>query len=519
MPAEPLIDALRDPGAYPHPCSAIRLIETHISWVFLTGEFAYKLKKPLNFGFLDFTTLAKREFYCREELRCNRRFAPDLYLDCVPVNRAADGRLQLGGSGELVEWAVKMREFDVDEQVDHVLERGELEAPLLRRFAGQLTGIYADAPAPPAAVERFGAAHVAEPVMDNFRELERLCSDPGECAALGRIRAWTERRHAQLQRVFDERARTGQVRECHGDLHLANLVRRGGDIIAFDCIEFSEALRTIDPICDIAFLFMDCAVRGRDDLAYAFVDAYFDASADYGGAALLRYYAVYRSLVRAKIAALRLQQSADPETAARLATHLDWAERATAPGSAALVLMCGVSGSGKSWLAERLAPALPAVRLRSDVARRTMPPAEGAMDGRYTSAQRQAVYARLLDDARAILAGGDNVIVDATFSDRATRALFADMARAAASACVVVHCTASRASLEERIDRRQREGVDPSEATVAVLQQQLEQFERPGADEAVVGVATDGSFDISALTRAIDASKKLSRTHTGTKKR
>ncbi|MGR9092173.1 MAG: hypothetical protein ACU85U_16495, partial [Gammaproteobacteria bacterium] len=158
MPAEPLIDALRDPGAYPHPCSAIRLIETHISWVFLTGEFAYKLKKPLNFGFLDFTTLAKREFYCREELRCNRRFAPDLYLDCVPVNRAADGRLQLGGSGELVEWAVKMREFDVDEQVDHVLERGELEAPLLRRFAGQLTGIYADAPAPPAAVERFGAA-------------------------------------------------------------------------------------------------------------------------------------------------------------------------------------------------------------------------------------------------------------------------------------------------------------------------------------------------------------------------
>ena len=503
MSAESLIDALHDPAAYPHPCSSIRLIETHISWVFLTGEFAYKLKKPLDFGFLDFTTLEKRAFYCREELRCNRRFAPDLYLDCVPVNRAPDGRLRIGGAGELIEWAVKMREFDVDEQVDHVLERGELEASLLRRFAGQLTAIYADAPAPPAAVEQFGAAHIAEPVMENFHELERLRSDPDERAALGRIRIWTERRNAQLQRAFDERARTGQVRECHGDLHLANLVRHDDEIVAFDCIEFSEALRTIDPICDIAFLFMDCAVRGRDDLAYAFVDAYFDASADYSGAALLRYYAVYRSLVRAKIAALRLQQSADPETAARFAAHLEWADRATAPGAASLVLMCGVSGSGKSWLAERLAPAVPAVRLRSDVARGTMSSTGGDANARYTSARRRAVYAQLLDDARAILAGGEHVIVDATFTDRATRAVFADMARGAGSACVVIHCTASRATLEGRIARRQRDGLDPSEATVAVLRRQLEQFEPPGADERVVPVATDASVDLDDLVRAL----------------
>lgn len=499
----PLIDALREPAAYPHPCAAIRLVETHISWVFLTGEYAYKLKKPLDFGFLDFTTLARREFYCREELRCNRRFAPDLYLECVPVKRAADGRLRLGGSGETVEWAVKMREFDGDEQADHVLERGELEAPLLRRFAAQLTRIYAAVPAPSATVEQFGAAHVAEPVMDNFRELGRLRDDPDERAALARIRTWTDDRHAQLRATFDARARAGIIRECHGDLHLANLVRRGDGIIAFDCIEFSEDLRTIDPVCDIAFLFMDCAVRGRDDLAYAFLDAYLDASADYDGAALLRYYAVYRSLVRAKIAALRLQQSADPDTAAHFATHLDWARRAVRARRVTLVLMCGVSGSGKSWLAERLAPALPAVRLRSDVARTKMAPSDAGADTRYTQSQRHAVYLRLGEYARPILAGGDSVILDATFPDRATRAHFMALARAAGVACVVVYCTAARATLEERISSRQRDGRDPSEATVAVLHRQLEQFEVPGDDECVVALATDAPYDVDEVARAI----------------
>tara|TARA_R110002096_G_scaffold5863_20_gene27067 strand:+ start:6017 stop:7540 length:1524 start_codon:yes stop_codon:yes gene_type:complete len=504
MSPAPLIDALREPDAYPHPCTAIRLIETHISWVFLTGEYAYKLKKPLDFGFLDFTTLARREFYCREELRCNRRFAPDLYLDCVPVNRAADGRVRIGGSGETIEWAVKMREFDVDEQADHVLERGELEAPLLRRFAARLTRIYAAAPAPRAMADELGAAHIAAPVTDNFRELERLRSDPDERAALARIRTWSANRHALLRDVFDARARDGYVRECHGDLHLANLVRRGDDIIAFDCIEFSEALRTIDPVCDIAFLFMDCAVRGRDDLAYAFLDAYLDASADYDGAALLRYYAVYRSLVRAKIAALRLEQCADPHSAESLATHLAWADRATEARGVALVLMCGVSGSGKSWLAERLAPALPAIRLRSDVARDALSPPAGESGARYSPAQRERVYTRLGDCARPILAGGDTVIVDATFADRATRARFAGLARAAGAACVVVYCTAARATLEERITRREREGRDPSEATVAVLQQQLAHFEPPPRD-ACVEVVTDAPCDIGEVARAIAA--------------
>ena len=467
MSPAPLIDALREPDAYPHPCTAIRLIETHISWVFLTGEYAYKLKKPLDFGFLDFTTLARREFYCREELRCNRRFAPDLYLDCVPVNRAADGRVRIGGSGETIEWAVKMREFDVDEQADHVLERGELEAPLLRRFAARLTRIYAAAPAPRAMADEFGAAHIAAPVTDNFRELERLRSDPDERAALARIRTWSANRHALLRDVFDARARDGYVRECHGDLHLANLVR-------------------------------------RDDLAYAFLDAYLDASADYDGAALLRYYAVYRSLVRAKIAALRLEQCADPHSAESLATHLAWADRATEARGVALVLMCGVSGSGKSWLAERLAPALPAIRLRSDVARDALSPPAGESGARYSPAQRERVYTRLGDCARPILAGGDTVIVDATFADRATRARFAGLARAAGAACVVVYCTAARATLEERITRREREGRDPSEATVAVLQQQLAHFEPPPRD-ACVEVVTDAPCDIGEVARAIAA--------------
>lgn len=504
MPVAPLPDALSDPAAYPHPCAAIRRVETHISWVFLTGEFAYKLKKPLDLGFLDFTTLARREFYCREELRCNRRFAPDLYLDCVPVSRAADGSVRIAGSGETVDWAVKMREFDVDEQADHVLGRGELEAPLLRRFAARLATIHAAAPAPPAAVERFGAAAVAAPVMDNFRELERLCGDPGQAAALARVRAWTERCHARLRETFDARALNGSIRECHGDLHLANLVRRDGELTAFDCIEFSEQLRTIDPVCDLAFLFMDCAVRGRDDLAYALLDAYLDASADYAGAATLRYYAVYRSLVRAKIAALRARQGDEADSAAQVAAHLDWADRASNTRAVTLVLMCGVSGSGKSWLAERLAPALPALRLRSDIARMAMSAPEDA-EARYSPAAREAVYTRLGEYATVLLAGGDTVIVDATFADRAGRARFAALARAAGATCVVVHCTAARATLEERITRREAEGRDASEATLAVLHRQLDRFEVPAGEECVLTLATDTPLDIEAIARDIDA--------------
>jgi len=508
--ANALLAALARPDAYPHSCVDIRLVETHISWVFLTGDFAYKLKKPLDFGFLDFTTLEKREFYCHEELRCNRRFAPELYLDVVGISIMPDGRIGLAGDGEVIEYAVKMLQFDVEEQLDRVLQRDELDAPLLRRFAEQLADIVDGIPRIPGGANRFGGEHIASPVNENFAELERHCTDPDELAALGRIRLWSEQRHEQLREAFDARADAGYIRECHGDLHLSNLVRRDGEIRAFDCIEFSDDLRCIDPVSDIAFLFMDCSARGREDLAYAFVDSYFNATGDYAGASLLRYYAVYRSLVRAKIAKLKLAQGFDVVTARRFADHLAWADRATSQTRPVVVLMCGVSGSGKSWTAERLAGVLPALRLRSDIARQHSnqlpdPRSVGAdrEQARYSTSARQAVYAELREHTRSIIAGGDNVIVDATCADAHERRAFEAAAETAGARCVVVWCKAAISCLEARIRQRAQRALDPSEATVGVLHEQLDRFESPGPDEDTITIATDEPFDIERIVERI----------------
>lgn len=507
----PLLDA----ACYPHPCGEIELIETHISWVILTGDYAYKLKKPVRFNFVDFSTLALRAHFCAEEVRCNRAFAPDIYLGVAAIVGTGGGLAVLpqaqpesdGDDQEVQEWAVQMRQFDPAQGLDRLLERDALEDSALDAFGRDLARCHEALPRLPGVVTDV-PLRIFGPVEDNFAEIgETPLADQHAqlvASAMGSARRVGE----ALRPLFDARMTGGFVRECHGDLHLANLALIDGTVTAFDCLEFNENLRWIDTMSDVAFLFMDCHIRAEVALAYRFLDSYLDQSGDYEGARLLHYFAAYRAVVRAKVAALRWVQSPDREGARRFAEHIDWADRWLARPPGKLVLTCGLSGSGKSYLAARLLGKLPAVRLRSDVARKrlaglgVLEASDSGIDsGLYAPARSDETFAYLAEMTGALLRSGEHVIVDATFIERGRRESFAGLSASLGTSCTIIHCDAPTATLRARLAQRAAQGGDPSEADAQVLEWQQARFEPFAAHETVLRVDTGVELDESVLTR------------------
>ncbi len=486
--------ALTNPAAYPHECREVRLIETHMSWLFLTGEFAYKVKKPIHFDFVNFSSVALRRHFCEEELRLNRRFAPDLYLGVATIV-AADGRLVVTDDPDhpdAVEWAVRMRQFDPDAQADKLLDDNLLTLDELRRFGSSIASQHRDITPHP------GAYDAAGPMRDNFTTLCALpCSHPYE-ETLAALREHLEREIARLEPEFERRQHDHHVKECHGDLHLSNMVRLESGLCAFDCLEFDAELRNIDVMCDAGFLLMDCLVRGRGDLGYAFIDGYLNVSGDYAGAALLPVFADYRSMVRAKVAGLRLDQAPqDPEAAAKLKRHLEWSAGRMARPPGRLLIMCGVSGTGKSHWAEQLVTALPAIRIRSDVLRKVQAGMQVAETsgadigaGIYSDDKSTDLYVEMAAMAQALLACGEHVIIDAACLHAAKRQRLYAAAEAVKAECTLLHLTGEPDLLHARIAGRNAAGNDPSEADGKVLEWQLEWAEPPGDDEPSISVDT-----------------------------
>jgi len=502
------LSGLMDADAYPHPCASIELIETHISWVLLTGDYAYKLKKPVRFSFLDFSTLKLREHFCREELRCNRAFAPEVYVAVLPVQRLTDDGIAIGAAdagASLVDWAVQMRQFDPAAQLDHLLDQGQVTPAMLMEFGGALAATHAALPRLTGTANDV-SDRILAPVMDNFAEIEATGLSSEYELLVKQARELSAATSNELLPLFTARMKGEYVRECHGDLHLSNLVVIDDRVIAFDCLEFSANLRWIDTISDVAFLFMDCHERGRADLAYTFFNAYLDAAGDFEGAQLLGYFAAYRSMVRAKVAALRWEQDASAEAAERFTKHLTWARDWLQRPPGKLILMCGLSGAGKSWVAERLAPLLPATRLRSDVARKALA-GLGALDrtnspvggGLYHPQRSDEVYAYLAEVAAALLRSGENVIVDATFIERHRRAAFLALAEQLPCQALVLYCAVPEEILRERVAARWAAHHDPSEATPAVLQDQLGRFESPDTAEPVFELSTAAPLEDAEL--------------------
>lgn len=507
----PLIASLLKPDAYLHPTESIELLETHISWVILTGTYAYKIKKPVNLGFVDFSTLPKRKFFCEEELRLNGRLAPMLYLDVVPICGSVE-RPVVGGTGSAIEYAVKMLQFPQSAQLDKQLNAGLLSEGDMEALAETIARYHQDA----EVVAFEGAGEALElagaPMRDNFIPIEQSV----DMRTVRLIRAWTEDSLKQCEQALIERHKNGFIRECHGDLHLANLVRLPEAIVAFDCIEFNPDLRAIDVISDIAFLAMDLVARARQDLAAIVLNRYLERSGDYAGMAVFGLYFVYHAMIRAKVAAVRSQEIADTvereheleQLKHYLAVALRWIKRP----KPLLIATHGFSGSGKTWLSGQLISQIPAIRVRSDIERKRMQglkerartrakPGEGA----YSDRARRQVYENLMVIVRELLTAGYTVIADASFLKREDRQLLEAEAVRCDVPLVIVHAHASDKELNRRLRERDASGSDASEATVDVLAYQREHADALSDEERArtVCIATDSAIEMDAIIKAI----------------
>ncbi|MGD9857332.1 MAG: AAA family ATPase [Planctomycetaceae bacterium] len=498
----PLIAGLLRPEAYPHTVDRLRVRETHISWVLLTGDFAYKIKKPVNLGFADFSTLDRRRFCCEEEVRLNRRFAADLYLNIVPITRTAVG-LHVGGQGEPVEYAVQMRQFDERDLLSRLLAAGKLERRRIDELASAVASVHKHADRADERGEWGSALQVGQPAADNIETIRPLLEDPSRSRQLDKLAHWTQHAHQRLTAAFSSRLREGFVRECHGDLHLGNVVLWKNRVTPFDCIEFNPALRWIDVMSEVAFVVMDLNDHARPDLAGRFLNAYLEHTGDYFGLTVLPFYLVYRALVRAKVAGLRLQQ---PGLTARerrqlvLECHgyLDLALRNTAPRPLSLTITHGLSGSGKTTGTTALIEQQGAIRLRSDVERKrlfgvdTLHHAAVAVDaGIYSPAATSQTYERLAALTHDVIHAGFPVIVDATFLKRAQRSIFRQLADELGVPFHILAFEVDEQVLRERVRQRSAAGLDASDATPAVLNRQIESHEPFTAEERLCVI--DGS--------------------------
>jgi uncharacterized protein len=510
------LSGLLRPRGYPHPVAEISLVETHISWVLLTGEFAYKIKRPVCYPFVDLRSAQRRTYFCREELRLNRRFAPRLYLDVCAIT-AVDGEPRIGGPGEVVEHAVKMRQFEREDELDRLLAAARIEPAELETFGRDLAAIHAGLPAAVRTDAWGHPATIRAVILENLEECARAGATFNRSADVQTLRGPLERRLEATAHWMSERLAKGCVRECHGDLHAANIVRQASRLIAFDCMEFEPAFRWIDVADDVAFLLADLDSQRRRFHAQAFLSGYLTETGDYQACRVIDLYKSHRALVRAKVDALKHTRAAGASVGetgrARYDVYLDCARRALAPKRPTLVLMCGLSGSGKTWLANRLAPSLDAVHLRSDIERKRLAGlgefahlSAQVGQGLYSQDMSARVYEHLALCAEDVLEGGYKAIVDATFGGRKNRARFRELASRLGATVCLVHCQAPHEILQERITERHLRDTDASDADIPVLSWQEMGWEPIEAQEHFAAIEVEtAQADLTELIRRISA--------------
>ena len=509
-----LIKPLLKAAAYPEPTTRVDLIETHVSWIFLTDRFAYKVKKPVDFGFLDFTTPEKRRFYCQEELRLNRRLCPEIYLDVVELCETPDG-VAFGAGGRVIDYAVKMKRLPGERMLDRLLESGEVGAgemesiaAVVARFHGQAArGAQIDACGTPEAIR----ANWEE----NFSQAAPFVGETVSAVDLALLRDFVERFLAQSRDLLRNRVEQGCIRECDGDLHLGNICLTDA-ICIFDCIEFNERFRYIDTAADIAFLLMDLEYAGHGELCPPFLETYRSATGDPCPDALLRFYQAYRAFVRGKVKSFRLLEAElPPDQIAearstggryfRLARGYALRER-LAPS---LIVTCGLMGSGKSALAAELSFQLGLRPERSDLVRKELlgapaknGPEEGYDQGIYSSSCNEATYRELLGRAEQAISGGKSVVVDATFRRERDRDAFRRLALRLGADFFLIETRCPEPLIRERLERRRLDPKEVSDGRWELFPQQLIEFERPGPGESI---AVDSS---RPLPEAVDQALK-----------
>jgi len=488
----------------------VERIETHISTLLVTPKYTYKIKKPLDLGFLDFSTLKRRAFFCQEEVRLNSRLAPLTYQRAVPITGTPEQPV-LDGVGEAIEYAVQMRTFASG---GLMAEHPQLLTySSMGHLAEQLSTFHQSVEIAPVG-SNFGSPEaILQPMLENFTQIEQWAADdPSMRSSLKKLRQWTMTRFECLKSQLVLRKQGGFIRECHGDLHLGNITLEDGVPLIFDGIEFNPDLRWIDVASELAFLIMDLEEHGCAQQGYHFLNCYLELSGDYALLPLLRFYQVYRAMVRAKVTAIRLAQVNGVKERAtlvlELSDYLALAERYTQLLPSALLLTHGYSGSGKSWYCRNQLDGFPVVVVRSDVERKRLvglaahESSDSPLgDALYSADFSRRTYEHLLDCAESILDAGMVAVIDATFLKFDQRKLFLELAQEKSIVVVILDFYVPEETLRSRIQQRLSKGIDPSEADLAVLQSQLAASEplTPSEKQKTIPVTDQKSVELARL--------------------
>ncbi len=509
-----LISTLRDPEYFPHPCRTIDVIETPISWVVLTGDYAYKFKKPVNFGFLDFTTLEQRRTYCEEEIRLNQRLAPDIYLDVVPVSGSEESP-RLGDDSAPFEYAVRMAQFDPEQRLDRQLARQLFEAEWIDMLAEQIADFHQRIPIV-AQDSPWGEPETLwEFIADNYRTCAERVERLEDSSRLNKLLNFTAADFRAKERNLRNRKKLGYIRECHGDLHLGNITLFKKELRLFDCIEFNLQFRWIDTLSDLAFLLMDLEANGQPRWANRCLNYYLELTGDYKGVPLINLYKAYRSMVRAKVALIGEQPDWDS-----FYHYLNLTDSYCQTTQPVLYLMHGVSGSGKSYLSGQLVEAIGGIRIRSDCERKRIHrdlSRRGESLDLYGAEMNMRTFHHTLDLAKRLLKAGHTVVVDATLIRKRTRSNYIELAESLGAPVRIISCHCKLHLIEARLTRRIEEGKDPSDADIAVMHQQLTSGQPLSPEEQMITLPVDTENDeaIEQLLAQLRA-QNLLKTHENT---
>ncbi len=504
----PYVKALLTPEAYPDHPARVEMVQTQMSFVFLTGQYTYKTKKPVNLGYLDYTTLEKRLHFCRQELALNRRLCPGAYLDVLPITDAREG-IKVGGSGETIEYAVKMKQLPQDRMMDVLLKKDGVKPEMLGQVAALMSAFHSKA-AISAEISSYGSMQMIQTNTDeNFSQTEKYIGSLIPERTFGFIKDYTNEFIRRNSRVFSLRVSEGRIRDCHGDLHAAHICF-GDEIYIYDCIEFNDRFRYCDVASEIAFLAMDIDRFGLADLSDAFVEAYLKASGDKGIAGLLDFYKCYRAYVRGKVACFKYDDPYIKDKDSILAEaklYFNLAHK-YADKRPVVILVTGLIGSGKTRTAAEVGRGLGYTVLSSDVIRKELagvPATERHYDeidsGLYSPESTRKTYEEMLQRARGLLAAGRSVVLDASFKKRSDRQAAQDLARSAGAGFLVVECTADDKIIKKRLEDRQRKGSvsDGRWEIYANLKKEFEKVDETPAENHLILDTIKSSGNIISL--------------------
>jgi aminoglycoside phosphotransferase family enzyme/predicted kinase len=520
-----LIEGLLKSAAYSHEVDTVEVHHTHISVVFLAGVYAYKVKKPVNLGFVDFSTLEKRRHYCEEEVRLNRRLAPSVYLGVVPVARTPKG-VKIDGPGETIDWAVKMERLSEAATLENRLQRGEATPRMVKALGQRIAQFHARAETNDriAAFGRFDV--VAQNAQENFDQAAPLVGVTMSGAVFDRLSELTAHTLTKQRTLIESRARRGMARDTHGDLRLDHVYvfperPPPADLVIIDCIEFNERFRYADPMADMAFLYMDFVFHGRRDLAEVFAQSYFQASGD-DGQRLLPFYTAYRAAVRGKVEGVKLAEQEVPEierekALARARAHwlLALGELEKPNQKPCLLLVGGLPGTGKSTLAQCLGRRANCCLIRSDLVRKELAGVPSSQqnrfsfeEGLYSPESTDRTYTECLNRAQKLLFEGKRVVLDATFWEEKKRRDFLALAARLAVPPVFVLCQAKPEVIQLRLSQRRN---DASDADWSIYQRFAARWEEPNPETRrnLRVISTDGTPE-HTLSQALELLRELS---------